>query len=453
MIKTGADNDYTHTVNVSHLIADEETYNKIWRVVVAGYPFNTAEELGVDDWTYAYQATKTAIYDILGSTDVNNYYGTDETGQRTVALMKRLVYEGENGTATYKTPASSINKLGNLVLNGNYYVQSYTVTSNVNILSFNTIIAGFPSGSIVTDTAGIQKTLFNKGETFQVRIPKNSVETGDINGRISVEVNTQSYPVFFGQTYDAKLQNYAITADPVVLSNSTANLSIKGNTASIKVRKIDVDTNEPIPNTIFQLSREDGTVIGTATTDSTGTLIFTDLYQGTYNLKEIQNNDNYVLSSEITKVIAEYNKTTEIQITNELKKGQIRVIKVDKDNNEIRLANVEFNVLDSKGNVVDKMSTDANGEAISKSLPINETYYIFESKTLENYVLNTEKITVTLKQDEIKDVVFQNEKKKGQIKIIKIDEDYNEIKLQNVEFDVVNSNGEIVDKLKTDINR
>lgn len=72
---------------------------------------------------------------------------------------------------------------------------------------------------------------------------------------------------------------------------------------------------------------------------------------------------------------------------------------------------------------------------------------------MENYVLCTETVTVTLKQDEITDVVFENEKKKGQIKVIKIDEDYNEIKLQNVEFDVVNSKGEIVDKLKTDKNR
>lgn len=240
--------------------------------------------------------------------------------------------------------------------------------------------------------------------------------------------------------------------DPITLANSTANLSIKGNTASIKVKKIDVDTNEPIPNTIFQLSREDGTVIGTATTDSTGTVIFTDLYQGTYNLKEIQNNDNYVLSSEITKVIAEYNKTTETQVTNEKKKGQVRVIKVDKDNNEIRLANVEFNVIDSKGNVVDKLITNVNGEAISKRLPVNESYILQETSTLENYVLNEEKVTVILKDNQITDTILSNEKKKGQIKVVKIDEDYNEIKLPNVEFEVFNSKSEIVDKLITDAN-
>ncbi len=451
--KNGADNEYTHTVNVSHILANEDLYNKIWRVVVAGYPFHSAEELGVDDWTYAYQATKTAIYDILGQTDVNNYYGTDDIGRRTVALMKRLVNEGENGTATYKTPVSTINTSGNLQLSGNYYIQNYTVTANVEIESFDIILPGFPTGTITTNTSGIQKSQFKAGETFQVRIPKNAVETGDINGRVLANVNTKSYPIFYGKTYDSKLQDYAITADPIMLTNSSKSLTLQGNTASIQIKKIDTDTNEPISNTVFQLSKQDGSIIGNVTTNSSGIATFNNLYQGNYLIKEITANNNYVLSSEVTNVTATYNQTTNITITNEKKKGQIRVVKVDKDNNEIKLEGVQFNVIDSKGNVVDKLITNANGEATTKKLPVNESYSIFETNTLENYVLNTEKVTVTLKQDEITNVVIENEKKKGQVKVIKVDEDFNEIKLQNVEFNILNSKGEIVDKLITNENR
>lgn len=133
----------------------------------------------------------------MGSTDVNNYYGTDEIGQRTVALMKRLVDIGENGTDTYRTPVATINKSGNIFLDGNYYVQNYTVTANVDIESFTVIITRFPSGTILTNTSGTAKNTFNKGETFQVRIPKTTVGTTDINGQIRVEVNTKSYPILF----------------------------------------------------------------------------------------------------------------------------------------------------------------------------------------------------------------------------------------------------------------
>lgn len=72
---------------------------------------------------------------------------------------------------------------------------------------------------------------------------------------------------------------------------------------------------------------------------------------------------------------------------------------------------------------------------------------------MNNYVLSTERITVTLNENQITDTLFSNEKKKGQVQVVKIDEDYNEIKLQNVEFKVLNSKGEIVDKLITDENR
>lgn len=242
--------------------------------------------------------------------------------------------------------------------------------------------------------------------------------------------------------------------DPITLANSTATLSIKGNTASIKVRKIDVDTNEPILNTIFQLSREDGTVIGTATTDTSGTVIFTDLYQGTYNLKEIQNNDNYILSGEITKVIAEYNKTTETQVTNEKKKGQVKVIKRDFDNNEITLEGVKFNVLDEKGTILETIITDKNGEAFTSKYPVRdyEKLIIKEVETLKDYVLQEVPQTIELKANEITTAEFTNELKKGQIKVIKIDKDNNEIKLQGVKFNIYDNENNLIQTFVTDKN-
>lgn len=38
--KSGADNEFSHTVNLADLLADEETYNKIWRVVTARIPIS-----------------------------------------------------------------------------------------------------------------------------------------------------------------------------------------------------------------------------------------------------------------------------------------------------------------------------------------------------------------------------------------------------------------------------
>ena len=59
------------------------------------------------------------------------------------------------------------------------------------------------------------------------------------------------------------------------------------------------------------------------------------------------------------------------------------------------MKDVEFNIVDSIGNVVDKLVTDKNGEAISKLLPIyKENYTLVETKTNEAYILNEEEIKI-----------------------------------------------------------
>ena len=543
--KPGVEETEGYDVTLTEILSDQETYNRVWRTVVAGYPYNSPESLGVSDWRYAYQATKMAVYCALGQSDVNSFYATDSTGQQIVDLIHRLVNEGQNGTSTYRTPVANIDKSGNMVLEGDYYIQNYTVSSNVDINGYNVAIANFPEGTLLTNTAGGGQNSFGTGETFQVRIPKNTVETQDINGVIRVDVNSKSYAVFYATSYNPSLQDYAITGDPISLTSATSNLTLKANTASIKIHKVDSETNEAIEDTVYELTKEDGTVIGRGTTDSEGNLTFYELYQGNYILREVKSNDDYIISQESIDIRATYNKVTEVTlenehkkgnlkvykvdkdnnkvalgnvefdlyseefqkvigtyttdvngeiyvenlrtgdykwiekttnkwynlagdteikvewdktkesvIENELKKGQIRVIKVDQDNNEIKLKGVKFNVLDENNNVLETIITNDEGEAVTSRYAVRdfEKLTLQEVETLENYKLTEEPQTIELEANEIVDVVFQNEKKKGQIKVIKIDEDNNEVRLEGVEFKVYDESGNVVDTLVTDEN-
>ena len=543
--RPGVEETEGYDVTLTEILSDQETYNRVWRTVVAGYPYNSPESLGVSDWRYAYQATKMAVYCALGQSDVNSFYATDSTGQQIVDLIHRLVNEGQNGTSTYRTPVANIDKSGNMVLEGDYYIQNYTVSSNVDINGYNVAIANFPEGTLLTNTAGGGQNSFGTGETFQVRIPKNTVETQDINGVIRVDVNSKSYAVFYATSYNPSLQDYAITGDPISLTSATSNLTLKANTASIKIHKVDSETNEAIEDTVYELTKEDGTVIGRGTTDSEGNLTFYELYQGNYVLKEVKSNDDYIISQESIDIRATYNKVTEVElenehkkgnlkvykvdkdnnkvalgnvefdlyseefqkvigtyttdvngeiyvenlrtgdykwiekttnkwynlagdteikvewdktkesvIENELKKGQIRVIKVDQDNNEIKLKGVKFNVLDENNNVLETIITNDEGEAVTSRYAVRdfEKLTLQEVETLENYKLTEEPQTIKLEANEIVDVVFQNEKKKGQVKVIKIDEDNNEIRLEGIKFNVYDESGNIVDTLTTDKN-
>lgn len=224
----------------------------------------------------------------------------------------------------------------------------------------------------------------------------------------------------------------------------------------IKVVKVDSDNNEiKIPNVIFEVLDRNNRVLETIKTDENGEAL-TNKYAirdyKTLKLHEIETNQWYVLNDDVVEVKLEENQIKEIQFKNEKKKGQIKVIKVDLDNTEIRIPNVEFEVLDESGKVVDKILTDKNGEAVSKKLPIDQKYTIREIKTNEKYVLTEEAKIITLQYNQITNVQFENEKKKGQIEVYKIDSENNEIKLGGVEFEVINSKGEVVEKIITDSN-
>ena len=164
--------------------------------------------------------------------------------------------------------------------------------------------------------------------------------------------------------------------------------------------------------------------------------------------------ENYVLTEEPQTVILEEDQITDLTFTNEKKKGQIKVIKIDEENNEVRLEGVEFKIYDESGNEVGTLVTDKNGEAVSERLPIDQTYTVQETKTLENYVLTEEPQTVVLEQDQITDLTFENEKIKGKIEITKISADDNELtgekkgtKLDGAVFEIYNEKDELVDTI------
>ena len=129
----------------------------------------------------------------------------------------------------------------------------------------------------------------------------------------------------------------------------------------------------------------------------------------------------------------------------------------DLDDNEIKLEGVSFEILDENMNVVEEITTDSNGEALSSRLPcVDREYYIREKETLDTYVLSDEVKKVTLTADKITDLTFKNEKIKGYIQITKTSADDNPITgetagtpIANVEFEIYDSDGNIVSNIIT----
>ena len=125
----------------------------------------------------------------------------------------------------------------------------------------------------------------------------------------------------------------------------------------------------------------------------------------------------------------------------------IKVLKVDKDNHETGLGNVTFDLYSEEfDKVIGSYATNVNGEILIENLRIGN-YKLIEKNTGKWYNL-AEDTDVEVKWNETTEVTIENEKKKGQIKVIKTDGE-TETPLKDVTFAVENSHGDIVDKITT----
>ena len=112
-----------------------------------------------------------------------------------------------------------------------------------------------------------------------------------------------------------------------------------------------------------------------------GIATFSNLKPNKYVLVEIATNDNYILDTTENKVDVGYDLTVTKEITNKHKEGNLKVYKVDKDNNEIRLGNVKFDLYSVElDKVIGTYTTNVDGEIYIEKLRTGE-YKLIEKNT------------------------------------------------------------------------
>ena len=441
----GVDEEGAYTVTVKDLLKSKLIYN----VLINGYPYKTPVQLGVETVDDAYVATKLAVKNALLGRDIKSFYKpADEKGEKIINAIYEIAEKGKSGNIANKDAVISINEVGDFIEKGEYYYQEYTVTANVNVGEYTIeSIENFPEGTYISDLNGVKKTEFSSGEKFRLMIPKAGL-IEDIKGNINIKAQCKTNPIFHGEAPNSGIQDYAITYKPYLEYKESSTITKNTNTASIKIMKQDEETLKPIKDVIFGIYEENGNYINQSKTNEDGIAIFNNLYQGKYVVKEISANKNYVRDDIEYKINTEFNKEVSRTITNMHKKGNLKITKVDKDDNSIVLEGIEFDLINLDEQVVGHLITNEKGEAIIENINIGK-YILRETKTKENYNLCIDS-NIEVKWNETSEITINNEKKKGQIKIIKQDKENNEIKLEGVEFKIISSNNEVVEKIKTD---
>lgn len=149
--------------------------------------------------------------------------------------------------------------------------------------------------------------------------------------------------------------------DPLV---STISLDLLEGTLSLTKKGTD---GKNYANVQFELSQNRSTILGTYTTGSNGSVTIPNLEEGTYYVRDKSVSNPLVIDTAWKTVTVTSGTTTSFTATNELAQGQITLTK--KSTNRTLISGTVFEVFNSSNQLVDTLTTNANGTATSKKLP------------------------------------------------------------------------------------
>lgn len=253
-------------------------------------------------------------------------------------------------------------------------------------------------------------------------------------------------------------------ANAVNVSITVPNMPQMG---KVRVQKTNADDSlgsHSLAGAVFEVRDSAGTLVDTITTDNTGKAESKELVLGTYSVNEITAPNGFVLNSTPKNVTISYGSQTaaviygDVNIPNKPQAGQITVQKTnaDSDMGDYALSGAVFEIY-SGDTVVDTLTTDADGKAVSKLLPLG-AYIIKEKAAPEGFVLNTAAYDVELDYaGQTIEVVYEsvtvpNKPQTGTITITKRDaetgaEPQGEATLDGAVFEILDTEGNVLHTL------
>ena len=462
-IGTGAGDSYEVTLN---LMRDE----RLWRALYKGYMGSSYLDWGLECDDDLYYATKTAVHCLSdGSTPKGKYEVPNRVGwgenvsleevqrraTKVLDVAQQLYDYAVNGTEDYMEPTITANKEGTereeTINQTNYLVQSYKVTANREIETYNVAINNFPEGTKILNSLN-EETNTMSNNIFKIAIPVENIRS-NTTGYVSItDAKVKTYPVFYARAYDEENQDYITYADSVENASTVTEQKIDTYKSGLEIIKKDKETGERLEGVTFNIKYADNNEdIGDFTTDSNGTITINKLRQGKIVITEKSTKEEYILDTTPIKTDLKYNSVVKVDVDNIHKKGNVKVFKVDKDNNKITLGNVKFDLYSVEfDKVIGTYATDENGEINIENLRTGD-YKLIEKETNKWYDL-TDDTEIRVEWDTTINTIIENELKKGQIKVIKVDKENNEVKIPGVTFEVLDEEGNVLEKITTDEN-
>ncbi|MDK0575128.1 SpaA isopeptide-forming pilin-related protein (plasmid) [Clostridium perfringens] len=249
-------------------------------------------------------------------------------------------------------------------------------------------------------------------------------------------LNNKEYPVTISQN----MEIVKVTAE---------NRIIKG---KVSVKKTDSEVKDlNVAGAEFTIYDSKNNPVQTITTNEDGVATSGLLNYGNYTMKETKVANGYIPTDKVWNIeITEDGKTYTYDITNDIIKGKIQIVKVDSENEEKPVQGAEFDIVAKnvigvkEGTVVDHVVTNADGFAYSKDLRFGD-YTFKEVKTPQGYWKSNAEYNMSITENGKTYVRYvKNSPIQAKLRVVKTDSSNNK-PLKGIKFQVRNiDNNKIV---------
>ncbi|MCX0365611.1 hypothetical protein LI063_15855, partial [Clostridium perfringens] len=204
------------------------------------------------------------------------------------------------------------------------------------------------------------------------------------------------------------------------------NKIIKGKVAVKKTDSEIADLN--LEGAEFTIYDNNKNIVATITTNKDGYAESEPLNYGTYTMQETKAPKGYLLSNKVWDInITEDGKVYSYDITNDVKKGKLQIVKVDSENEEKPVEGAGFDVIAvnvngiKEGTVVDHVVTDKNGFAYTKDLRYGD-YKFHETDTPKGYWKSDKDYSFSITENGKTYVKYvKNSPIQAKVRVIKVD--------------------------------
>ena len=441
---------------------------KVCGIVSNGYPHVDLRTLGVNSVEEAYYATKTALwcYILRGSWSINRLginpalTGADkEAAQRVLKATQDIYYRGMLWNVMISPRLTAQPDRASaypVTIDGeSYYQQIFTVTTETWAIGQKaavTLAGSVPAGAKIVDLQNHETAtvaLTTAGEIgFQGKIkvlyPAASIEGKTGNVQLNLSATVIQYAIFYAVCAEkdryGNVQNYMLDTDPhiPIVGSAVSNFSaaaapdVPVEETALKIVKVEEGTNTPLEGAIFRVTNPDGTVLGSFSTGSDGTVTIPVDIVGHYTVEEVTAPKWHTLSAQPTQHVTVLHGKTAVVTYENAPYGNLRVEKIS-DTGEA-LSGVTVQVKDIASGTTYTKKTGAGGVALFDELR-PASYEVREVAGIEGWEADTETVqTVQVTAGSTVTVTMTNKAQAGLriLKYSRTDRQY----LSDVSFEV-----------------